>query len=117
MIPQMVGMAVGVALMAAPAVLGYAGSRPSDLHRVVGPTAASLALIAAWEATRTVRWPNTVLGAVLVLAPLVVAHSSGAALVGVVSGVVLAAATPFRGRRSDRYGGGWSALVDGPVET
>ncbi|MDQ4133114.1 MAG: hypothetical protein M3179_07905 [Actinomycetota bacterium] len=39
---------------------GYAGSAAGDLHRVIGPLATSFALIACWEATRAVRWPDLV---------------------------------------------------------
>lgn len=108
---QAVGIVVGVGLLAAPAAVGYAGSGPGDLHRVVGPLVSSLALIARWEATRAVRWPNLVLAAGLVMAPLVVEHPPAAAAVGVVSGLILAVATPFAGAASHALGGGWAGLL------
>lgn len=109
MIAQVVGIVVGVALMAAPAVLGYAGSTASDVHRTIGPTAAGLALIAVWQATRSVRLPNIVLGIVLAVSPVVVDHPADAAVVAVVAGAALVAATPFAGRERRRLGGGWRA--------
>ncbi len=100
--------------MAAPAWLGYAGTAAGDLHRVLGPLAASFALIAWWGATRAVRWPNVILAAALVLAPLAVDHDGAAGAIGVLAGVVLGAATPFAGAPSYRYGGGWAVAVKGP---
>lgn len=108
-----VGVVVGLGLMAAPAVLGYVDDPAADVHRIVGPLVASLALIAAWEATAGVRWANLLLAAVAVAAPVVVHHGPGAAVVGILGGVALAAATPFGGRRTHRFAGGWRALADG----
>lgn len=109
---QPVGVVVGVALMVAPAVFDYAGTDAGNLHRVAGPLAASFAIIAGWEATFAMRWPNVVLASALLLAPLLVDHSGTAVTVGAISGVVLAAATPFAGPRSHQLGGGWLALVN-----
>lgn len=109
MIAQVAGAVVGITLMAAPAVLGYAGSTASDVQRTIGPLAGSLALIAVWEATRAVRLPNLVLGALLAGAPLVVDHELDAAIIAVVGGLALIAATPFAGGERRRLGGGWRA--------
>lgn len=107
---QPVGVLVGIGLMVAPAAFGYAGTGAGDLQRVVGPLAATFATIAWWEATVAVRWTNVVLAAVLMLAPL--AFDGGtAAAVALMSGVLLAAATPFAGSPSHRFGGGWLALL------
>ena len=49
------------------------------------------------------------LAAALLVSPLAV---DDAAAVGVISGLVLAATTPFGGSRSHRFGGGWVALLN-----
>lgn len=116
MIAQVAGIAGGISLMAAPAVLGYAGSTASDVHRTIGPLAASLALVASWQATRAVRLPNIVLGAALVVVPAVVDHPADAAAVGIAAGVVLAATAPFGGRHRSQLGGGWRAARPGQEE-
>ena len=108
-VAQPVGMAVGVWLMAAPAVLGYADSAATDVHRIVGPVAASAALISVWEATRGARLVNLILGTVLILAPLAVGHPGDAAANGLTSGMALVAASPFGGRSRQSMGGGWRA--------
>lgn len=110
---QPVGVVVGTALMAAPAVAGYAGSGADDLHRVVGPLAASFSLIAAWEATRGVRWANAVLAAALVLGPLAVDHPMAATGTGVAAALALGATTPFGGAPTHRFAGGWASLLPG----
>ncbi len=111
---QAVGMAVGVWLMGAPAVLGYADARAADVHRIIGPVAASAALVAVWEVTRGARLVNLILGALLVTAPLVIRHPADAALNGVVSGVALAAASPVGGRSRQKMAGGWRSLARQP---
>ena len=113
-IAQVAGLVLGVWLMAAPAVLNYAGSPASDLHRVAGPVIASLGLIAMWEATVGVRWPNALLGVGLALAPLLVAHVQAATVTGVSAGVLLASVTPIGGGTRHRIGGGWWSLVGRP---
>ncbi len=105
------GAAAGVWLMAAPALLGYSGDAAGDLHRVLGPVVASLAVIAGWEATMAVRWPNAAIAAAVLAAPLVVSHTRAAIIVSVVTGVLLGAMTPFGGRPRRRLGGGWRSLV------
>ncbi len=107
---QAVGVAGGVALMVAPAILAYAARPAGDLHRVVGPLVVSVALIALSGVTVGVRWVNLPLGAALVVAPAIVAHTAGAAVTGVVIGLALMAATPFGGRLGKRFDGGWWAL-------
>jgi hypothetical protein len=111
---QTVGIIVGVWLMAAPAALGYADATAADVHRIIGPVAASAALVAVWEATRGARLVNVVLGVLLVLAPLLVAHPADAAVSGVVSGVALAAASPVGGRSRQSMAGGWRSLSGQP---
>jgi hypothetical protein len=101
---------LGVWLMAAPAVLRYAGAaRTSD--RVAGPVAASIAVVAIWDVTRPVRWANLLVAGWLVIAPLVLSYHGVAAVNSVSVGLLLAALTFVRGRVEQRFGGGWSALL------
>ncbi|CAN5373025.1 MAG: SPW repeat domain-containing protein [Pyrinomonadaceae bacterium] len=59
--PRIINIALGVWLMAAPAVIGDAGAaRTNDV--IVGALAASLALIAISEAARPARWAGFALG-------------------------------------------------------
>lgn len=111
---QPVGIVVGVWLMAAPAALRYADSSAADVHRIIGPVAASAALIAVWEATRGARLVNLLLGAVLVLAPLAVDHPAEATVNGLISGVALMTAAPFGGPSRQTMGGGWRSVLRSP---
>lgn len=114
---QVVNVLVGLWLMAAPAVLGYHGlARTSD--RIVGPIAATIATIAISEATRPVRWANVACGAWLLLVPWVAGAGTAAAVNSLAVGVVLIACAAVRGRRRQRLGGGWRAVlapVDAPT--
>lgn len=101
--------AVGIWLMAAPAVLGY-GPPAADFHRIIGPTAAAFAIIAIAEVTRPLRWVNLPLGAALVIGALFIGNEA-ATYTGVVSGLAMMALSVPRGRRDHAVGGGWKALV------
>ena len=111
---QAISALLGVWLMAAPAVLGYAGLA-SDIHRIVGPVAAGIAFVALWPHVRSLRWTNLGLGAVLVLAPLFAPFDAAAAWNSVAVGALLAGLAFVRGTVDERFGGGWWALWTGDV--
>jgi hypothetical protein len=109
---QLAAAAVGVWIMSAPAVLGYGGpARTVDV--VVGPIAASLGLIAAWEATRGLRWGNVVAGLWLLGAPWLLTYADGAAVASdMLAGALLLGLALLGARVHGRYGGGWAAMLD-----
>lgn len=108
---QWVGVAVGVWLMAAPAVIGYVDTAAGDIHRTIGPLAVTFAIIALWSVTCDLRWANAVLAAALVAAPLLAGHPATATVVGVASAAVLAAITPFGGPDPQTRGAGWRGVL------
>lgn len=111
---QALGALLGVWLMAAPAVLDYAGIA-STTHRVVGPVVASIAFVALWEHMRPLRWANFALGVLLVAMPWAFAYGPAATANGVVVGLLLAGLALVRGTVDGEYGGGWSSLWTGNV--
>jgi hypothetical protein len=101
---------LGMWLTASPDIFGQPDPGRSNNH-VAGPLVAALALIAAFEVTRPVRWLNVVLGVWLVLAPWVLGYGGwGDLLHSTVVGAAVAVLALVRGRVTDRFGGGWSAL-------
>lgn len=111
--------AVGVWIMAAPAVLGYevsagvggAGSRLAESSdRIAGPVIVAFSTVAAWEVTRAVRWGSLVAGAWLVLAPWVLSLPHAATASGLLSGLAVIALSSVRGRQRKAFGGGFRAL-------
>ena len=111
---QLVSVALGFWLMAAPAVLGYGGTA-ADVHRVLGPITAAFALIAVWGHMRPIRWVNVALGGALVVVPFVWAFGTVATANSVVVGLAVAGLAFVRGTVTERYGGGWSSLRTGNV--
>jgi hypothetical protein len=106
---QVLSALLGVWLMVAPAVLGYPG--PAHINdRIIGPIVASIAAIAAWEATRPLGRANLVLGLWLVIAPWVLGYGSMALLNSTLVGVLLVVFALVPGRVRHRFGGGWSSL-------
>lgn len=114
MIYRLAAVAVGIWLMAAPAVLGYGGSA-ADNDRTTGPIIGCLAFVAIWPVVRTLRWATLPFGAWLLVAPLVLGYDDGLASVNsVVCGVLTMAAALFGGGVSRSFGGGWRSLVRDP---
>lgn len=109
-VAQGVGLVGGAWLMGAPAALSYAGRPAGALHRIVGPLLFSIALISCSRVAMGLRWANVLLGAVLALAPVVVAHSFAAGISGILVGLAVAAAAPFGSEVRDGLGGGWRSV-------
>lgn len=106
---QVLNAALGIWLMAAPALLGY-GEPAMTNDRIFGPVAATFAIIAWWEATRPVRWVNLPIGLWLVLAPWILGYGETAVVVNSVGvGLLMAGFAFVEGKIEKRYGGGWSA--------
>ena len=107
---QIINALLGVWLMAAPAVLGY-GAPAATNDRIIGPIAASFAVIAWWQATRPTRWVNLPLGLWLLLAPWVLGYGATAAVVNSMAvGAALAALSLVEGTVDAEFGGGWRAV-------
>ncbi len=109
MLARIINICLGVWLMAAASVLGYAGAARTN-EVIVGALAASFAIIAIWEATRPVRWVNVVLGAWLVVAGWALGFDTAAAVNSSIVGALMTAAALVRGEVKENFGGGWSAL-------
>lgn len=111
-VAQLAAVLAGIALMAAPAAGGYSGGAAADVHRAVGPFAAAIAVTALWPALGSLRWVNVALGAVLLVAPVVVDHDTSALAAAVVGGAVLVASAFVAPPVRHRTGGGWRELVE-----
>jgi hypothetical protein len=109
-IARITGVALGIWLMAAPAVLEYGGDAATS-DRIAGPIGGSLALVAASQVLRPLRWTVIPVGAWLVIAPLVLGYDIAAATVNsVVCGTIFIATAFWRGQLTETFGGGWSVL-------
>jgi hypothetical protein len=109
--PRLASAALGLWLVAAPAVVGYGDpARAND--RIVGPVTAAVAAIAIWEVTRSLRRLNLLLGLWLVAAPWVLGYGVVALLHSTLAGALLIGLANLPGELKERHGGGWSALFD-----
>ena len=107
---RLANTAVGLWLMAAPAVLGYSGAAATN-DRIVGPLAATFAIVAIWEVTRALRWANLALGLWMLAAPWLLGGYPAEATAGsMAAGALLALFSLVRGKIRQEYAGGWSAL-------
>lgn len=102
--------ALGIWLMAAPAVLGY-GPAAQTSDRIVGPILATLGFVAMAEATRPVVRAALAPGLWLLIAPLLLGYPADAAWNSVIVGVVASALSLLAARMDPaKFGGGWSVL-------
>lgn len=109
---RFVNAALGIWLMAAPAVLGYGGAAQTN-DRIAGPLVATCAIIALWEVTRGLRWVNFAAGLWMLVAPWLLGYGLGSltTLHSLAVGAAVVACALVRGRVEGRYGGGWGTLV------
>lgn len=113
---SLVGAAIlGVWLMLAPTILEDAGpAAVSD--RIVGPLVIAFAVIAVWDVTRPVRWLHLPLGLWLLAEPWLLGFGTASTVNSLVVGLLLLISLAFRGRLTDRFDGGWRALVGNQTE-
>jgi hypothetical protein len=109
--PRLATVAVGVWLMAAPAVLGYGGA-PATSDRVAGPVVAAIGIVAASTVTRGLCWANLAPGLWLLAGPVLLGFPAAPLASSVAAGVLVLALTPWRPGDPDRFGGGWRSLLD-----
>jgi hypothetical protein len=103
------GVAVGLWLMASPAVLAYDGAARGSAI-VAGVLAASMSWIALSEVTRPLRRINLVIGGWLIMSAFVFRQPLIAAITSAAAGLLLGISGLLPSRIKGRYGGGWSSL-------
>jgi hypothetical protein len=109
---RIVNALLGLWLMAAPWLMGYAD--PARTHdRIIGPLVASIAIIACTECMRPVRWANLCLGVWLLCAPWLLGYTRMALLNSMMVGILMSGCALVRGRITHHFGGGWTALLKG----
>ncbi|HLH25267.1 MAG TPA: vitamin K epoxide reductase family protein [Chloroflexota bacterium] len=110
--PSLVALALGIWLMAAPAVLGYGGGLAAANDRVVGPLVAACGWVSLWGVGRPLRWAYGALGIWLLIAPSLLSYGPVPTVNSIVVGVLLAVLAWGGAPARDRLGGGWGALLD-----
>ncbi|HEU5325623.1 MAG TPA: hypothetical protein VFV59_07055 [Candidatus Limnocylindria bacterium] len=107
---QLLGAAIGVALMAAPGILTLPAA-VADAFHVLGPLAAACGAIAASPVLRVLRRIQLPVGLGVAVAPLVLGSDVVGIGVGLLAGLALLATAFAPGAPMDRFGGGWRALT------
>ncbi len=106
---RLAGAVLGVWLMVAPAMLGYAGSAAVN-QRVVGPVVLGASFVAIWPLMRPLRRIEFVAGVWLVVSSPFFG-SAAPKINGVAVGLMLVALSSLGGATGERFGGGWSSLL------
>ena len=108
---HLVSAALGLWLMVAPALITTYSEQASTNNRIIGPLVFTFAVVSLWEITRSVRFGNTLLGAWLVIACLLLDYQGLALASNLVSGILILGLSLVRGEhRPERFGGGWMSL-------
>ena len=110
--PLLLAALLGIWLMAAPAVLGFAGLAATT-HHVVGPVAAAVCVLAMWGHLRPLRWATLPLGVLLVVLPFWFRAGLHPAANSAVVGLLLPSLAVLDRGGTEGYGGGWSVLWTG----
>ena len=108
---QIAAAIVGIWLMASPSVLDLDDPARTSIL-IAGPIAVSVAVVAASEIGRGLRWVNVLIGVWLLVSPLIPGFEMSAAVNSLVSGGLLVAFSLLGRHVSGRYGGGWRSLVE-----
>lgn len=108
--PRLINTAVGIWLMAAPAVLGYEESAAEINDRIVGPLVVTFAFVAIWDVIRPLRKINFMLGVWLLAAPAVLQYSFVNILNSFICGILIIIFSSVKGRQKHMYDGGWSMV-------
>lgn len=110
MLAALFNMFVGLALMAAPGLLGF-DKTTSDHYYIVAPLIITFSITALWEVNRSARFLNLLVGVWFVISPFLFEFSSSAAKwIAVVAGMIVALLSLIRGTIKGNYGGGWRSL-------
>ena len=108
---QIINVILGLWIMASPDLLSFADPTAADNNHIVGPLIVTFAFTALWEATRSVGKWNIALGAWLLIAPWILSFEDKSALINDVAiGAVVVALSFVKGKITQHFGGGWSAL-------
>ena len=108
---QVANAALGIWLMAAPAVLDY-GPPAASVDRILGPTVAAVALIAASEVMRGFRLLNVAIGLALLVMPWLLGYETPALANSIAIGAAIILLAIPRGRIKHQIGGGWRSLAE-----
>jgi hypothetical protein len=107
---QIINAAIGIWMMAAPAVLLYNKAGADSCH-IIGPVIATFAIVACWEVTRVVRKVNIPLGLWLLLAPWMLGYTEILPTINdMMCGALIIIFAFVRGEVNGTYGGGWQAI-------
>lgn len=107
---QVGNVALGIWLLVAPALLPST-SQGAGVDRIAGPLVIWLGVLALRDATRPFRALNVLSGLFLTIAPWLVPNTGALTLNSVLVGWAVIVLSVPRGRRRQRTGGGWWAVV------
>lgn len=107
---RIINSVLGLWMMIAPSVLGYTKTASNNAH-IFGAVITTIAIVSMAESVRDVRKINWFLGGWLVVAPWVLSFKEGTNLLNdTLVGLMLVIFSSFRGRISEKFGGGWKAV-------
>ncbi len=107
---HLIGAAIGLYLMASPAVLGLSEFARTDV-RVTGPIVFFVSMLAVWPATRWFGRLNVFAGMWLIFGPILLEAPTEAILTEIAIGAILIALSYFAGDTASQIGSGWIGIL------
>lgn len=107
---RLITVGIGLWLMVLPAIYQMPKNWANHAH-IVGPIIMSIGLVATSEATRNIRYVNTVMGVWLLAAPWLLHHNDTRIILNeLIAGLLLIGFSLVKGKVENRFGGGWTSL-------
>jgi hypothetical protein len=110
---RIINTILGIWMLIAPAVWGYAKPAANNAF-IFGAIIATVAIIAMAESVRNTRWLNLVFGVWLVLAPWILGFETEAKINDTLVGISVSALSLIKGQIKEQMGGGWTAIFKNP---
>jgi len=107
---HLVGVAIGLWLMASPAAIGFAGYARADM-RITGPIVVVLSVLAIWPATRWFARLNAFAGGWMMIGPILLQAEHLLLFSIILLGAVVVSLAVFPGSAERQIGGGWIGIL------
>lgn len=106
---QVLNIILGLAVMAAPGLLGF-DKAASNNNYIVGPLVITFALVATTDVGRNTRLFNIPAGFWLMIGPLILGFDNQVRLTDMLLGILIVIFSLYKGKITQRFGGGWRSL-------
>ncbi len=107
---HLIGVVIGLWLMASPAAIGFAGYSRADM-RITGPIVVVLSVLSIWPGTRWFARLNAFAGGWMMIGPILLQAEHLLLFSVILLGAIIVALAVFPGDAAPQIGGGWIGIL------